>query len=133
MHVLYRSTDNNRTKGGFNRHAVLTLDARPRVASNELLPFQEGAAIRMFQSTSGRLYIAAMPYNQPARVQVWGASDAEGLRYESLADRRLSEDVQPSYAGMVVSCPRNGSIQDDVVDCLFPSGRSYHHFRIRLK
>jgi len=133
MHVLYRSNDNNRTKGGFNRHAVLAQDDRPRVVSNELLPFQEGSAIRMFQSTVGRLYIAAMPYNQPARVQVWGADDAEGLHYKLLVDKRLSKDVQPSYAGLVVSCPRNGSIQDDVVDCLFPSGRSYHHFRIRLK
>lgn len=131
LHVLYRSTDNNRTKGGFNRHAVLGADGP--VVSNDLLPFQEAASMRMFQSTAGRHGIAAVPYAAPARVQVWGAVDAEGLRYELLAEKRLGDAITPTYAGLAISCPRNGSIRDDVVDCLLPSGHSYQHFSIRMK
>jgi len=131
LHVLYRSTDNNRTKGGFNRHAVLGADGP--VTSNDLLPFQDSASMRMFQSTAGRHGIAAVPYAQPARVQVWGAVDAEGLRYELLAEKRLGDAITPTYAGLAISCPRNGSIRDDVVDCLLPSGRTYYYFDIRLK
>jgi hypothetical protein len=89
--------------------------------------------MRMFQSTAGRHYIAAMPHAQPGRIQVWGAVDAEGGRHELLTEKRLGEGVHPSYAGLVISCPRNGSIQDDEVDALFPSGHDYHHFRIKLK
>jgi hypothetical protein len=131
MHVLYRSTDNNRTNGSFNRQVVL--DPSLRVVSNDLLPFQEGASMRMFQSKAGRHHIAAIPYDQPARIQAWGAVDAEGLRYELMTERRLGEGVRPSYAGLVLSSPRDGSIQDDVVDALFPSGHDFHHFSIRLK
>lgn len=89
--------------------------------------------MRMFQSTAGRHGIAAVPYAQPARVQVWGAVDAEGLRYELLAEKRLGDAITPTYAGLAISCPRNGSIRDDVVDCLLPSGRTYYYFDIRLK
>lgn len=131
MHVLYRSTDNNRTKGGFNRHAVL--DAGLRIVANERLSFQEAASMRMFQSTAGRHYIAAVPHAPPARIQVWGAADAEGRRYELLAEKRLGDEVRPSYAGLAISCPRNGSIRDDIVDALFPSGHAYYHFQILVK
>lgn len=131
MHVLYRSSDNNRTKGSFNRHAVL--DPGLRVVSNELLSFQEGASMRMFQSKAGRHHIAAMPYDGPARIQVWGAVDADGREYELLTERRLAAGVNPSYAGLAISSPRNGSIHDDVVDALFPSGHDFHHFSIRLR
>lgn len=130
MHVLYRSTDNNRTKGGFNRHAVL--DADVRVVANELLAFQESASMRMFQSTAGRHYIVAMPYAQPVRIQVWAAGDADGLHYELLTEKRLGDEVKPSY-GLVLSCQRSGSILDDVVDALFPVGHDYHHFQILVK
>ena len=87
----------------------------------------------MCQSTTGRHYLVVMPYNQPARVQVWAATDAEGLQYKLAVEKRLNETVAPTYAGLAVSCLRNGSIQDDVIDCLFPSGHSFHYFRIRLK
>ena len=131
LHVLYRSTDNNRTRGGFNRRAVLEADGR--TLSNDLLPFQEPASMRMFQSTAGRHFLAVVPYARPARVQVWAAADADGLRYELLAERRLGDAIAPSYAGLAMSCPRNGSIRDDAVDCLLPSGHVYHHFSIRLE
>ena len=130
-HVFYVSIDNNHKEGRFNRHAVL--DAERRVVSNELLPFQGAYAVRAAQSRSGRLYLIVMSYEQPAAVEVWGAVDAEPLRFEKLAEKRLSETVVPKYAGLAVSCPRNGSLQDDRVDCLFPSGRSYYHFRIELE
>ncbi|MDG3007919.1 hypothetical protein [Paludisphaera mucosa] len=130
MHVLYMSTDNNHRPGSFNRHAIL--DAQRRLVRNELMSFQSSSTLRMFQSTAGRHYLVAMPYDQPALVQVWGAADAEGVRYELLAEKRLSDEVKPTYAGLALSCPRNGSIRDDHFDCLFPSGRSYYHFRIDL-
>lgn len=131
MSVLYRSTDNNRTKGGFNRLA--TLDADLRVVSNEPLSFQEPASMRMFQSTAGRRHIAAMPHALPARIQIWGSVDAEGRRFELLTEKRLGEGVKPSYAGLAISCPRNGSIRDDEVDALFPSGHDFHYFRVRAR
>ncbi|WP_406697364.1 hypothetical protein V5E97_00795 [Singulisphaera sp. Ch08] len=131
LHVLYFSDDNNRKRGSFNRHAIF--DAGGKCIRNALLPFQEDSAMRMAQSTDGRHYIIAIPYSQPARVQVWGATDAEGAGYALEVEKRLSKRIKPSYAGLAVSCPRNGSRQDDQIDCLFPADKDYHHFTIRLK
>jgi hypothetical protein len=131
LHVLYFSDDNNRTPGSFNRHTIY--DAQGNCQRNEKLPLQEACAMRMAQSAARRHYIIAMPYERAACVQVWRATDAKGAGYELLAEKKLSNDIRPSYAGLAVSCPRNGSRQDNQIDCLFPANRDYHFFSIHLK
>lgn len=131
VRVLYRSTDNDGRKGGFNRLAILGADGR--TVSNEPLSFQEAASMRTVRTTDGGIFVVAVPQSGPGRIQVWKEVDAEGPRYELAAEKRLGEDVRPSYAGLVVSCPRGGSIRDDEVDALFPSGHDYYYFHLSLK
>ena len=131
LHVLYMSDDNNHTPGSFNRHAIF--DAQGNCIRNDRLQFQEACAMRMAQSVAGRHYIIAMPYERAACVQVWGATDADGASYVLLAEKKLSKEIKPSYAGLAASCPRNGSRQDNQIDCLFPANRDYYWFSIHLK
>lgn len=131
LHVLYVSDDNNGIPGTFLRHAVY--DAQHTCISNELLEFQGQYMMRMAQSTSGTHYIIAMPYKETARVQLWRATDEEGLHYKLFEEKQFPTHVTPTYAGLAVSCPRNGSLRDDVIDCLFPVNHSYYYFTVALK
>jgi hypothetical protein len=130
LHVLYMSDDNNGKQGNFLRRAVY--DAQRTCIQNELLEFQGAYAMRMAQSTEGTHYIFAMPYDQTARVQLWQATDREGLHYQRLEERQLSATVKPTYSGLAISCPRNGSAQDNRIDCLFPVDHSYYYFSVSL-
>ncbi len=131
LHVLYMSDDNNGIPGTFLRHALY--DARHACLCNERLALQGEYALRMTQSTSGTHYIIAMPYKQTARVQLWRATDTEGLHYKLFGEKQFHTNAVPTYAGLAVSCPRNGSLRDDVIDCLFPVGHDYHYFSIALQ
>ena len=128
LHVLYMSEDNNHKAGSFLRHAVF--NARRALVHNELLEFQGDYMMRMAQSTDGVHYLIAMPYKEIARVQLWRATDAKGLHYKLLKEKRLDTKLAPTYAGLAVSCPRNGSRQDDVIDCLFPVNHHYYYFGV---
>lgn len=131
LHVLYMSDDNNGVAGSFLRHAAY--DRRFACVHNERLGFQGAHAMRMAQATCGRHYIIAMPYRETARVRIWGATDDQGLGYTLAGEKQFDTGLTPTYAGLAVSCPRNGSVRDDVIDCLFPVDHNYYYFSVTLK
>jgi len=130
LHVLYASSNNNGKAGTFLRHAVF--NARQTCIYNDLLEFQGGYMMRMAQSTGGVHYIIAMPYKEAARVQIWRATDTAGLHYRLFKEHQFPTGAAPTYAGLAVSCPRGGSPQNNVIDCLFPVNHDYFCFRIVL-
>jgi hypothetical protein len=130
LHVLYLSDDNNGVRGAVLRHAVY--DARRILIRNEPLEFQGEYMMRMAQAIDGTHYIIAMPYKETARVEIWQATDADGRHYKLQMKSQLPLDVAPTYAGLAVSCPRNGSLRDNVIDCLFPVNQTYYYFSIAL-
>lgn len=92
-------------------------------------------AMRMAQSKSGNLYIFAVPMDNrsaPRQIEIYRATDALGTEFvrESITEFENIEDAIMSFS---ISCPRNGSVQDDVIDCmLFRGGDEIYTFKVKI-
>ncbi len=130
LHVLYLSDDNNRQRGSFNRHKVFTETGELLATSD--LPFQDASALRMVQTIDAETYILSIPYASQAKLSVWRVTRSTQLSYELVQELTLSEDLTPQYPGISISSPRNGSLQDNRVDCILPANGRYHYFQIQF-
>lgn len=145
LHVLY--TIREYTPGTYAEGGNVTLNSAKYHAVyegntciyNEPIKFTrqseiDNYSIRMAQSVDGTLYILAMPTDEDGLfVELWRATDESGLSFELYGTRNVSDDSALSC--IVLSTPRNNSIQDNRVDCLVTNndgGHAFLYFRLEL-
>ena len=144
LHILYQKTmykiqHHNKVYSEM-WHAVYdtTVSGTPVLLYNMPIRFVNEAnayAAKFAESTSGDLYILAMPSNVNGRVEVWTSADANDYTF-TFDSARTFTDTNASIMGMVVTGPRNGSVQNNVIECMYPTRvgdqKVYRYFKVTL-
>lgn len=92
-------------------------------------------SMRMVQSTTGHIYIFAVPLNDsysPKQIEVYRATDELGTQFvlESITEL---EGVEHTITSFSVSCPRSDSKNYNTVDCMvFGSGKEIYTFNVTI-
>lgn len=136
LHVLYTADDNG-IKGRFFHHAIF--NAQNQCVFNQQVSFSkkyDEYEMRMYQSKNGTFYIAAVPVTSgvPAQVEIWKSTDKDGHNYEMVHGRAFSTPAM-SYStpySLILSSTRNGSVVDDIADCLLIINNNWYHFTINF-
>ena len=145
LHILYQKlmhgTNHHDTRYREIWHAVYdtTVSGTPELLYNMPIKFvneENYYACRFAESTSGDLYILATPANRNARVEIWTSADANDFTF-SFDSAYSFSNTSPTVLSLIVSGPRNGSVQNNVIDCMYPTSNgsgsnTYRTFRVRL-
>ena len=143
LHILYQKA----MHGTFHHdgkykeiwHAVYdtTVDGTPELLYNRPIKFvneENNYACRFAESTDGDLYILAMPANRDARVEIWTSADANDYTF-SFDSAYSFTNTETTAHSLIVTGPRNGSVQNNKIDCMYPTGSgtyTYRYFTVTL-
>lgn len=122
-------------------HAVYdctTAGMKPLEVYNKPIAFateSNGYTMRMAESTSGEVYIFAMPTDRDARCEIWKETDENAFTFKLAGCKNFSDPNTPC-SSIITTNSRNGSVIDDVVPCFYPvevGGKYiYKYFTITL-
>ncbi len=117
---------------------IATPGAEPKLLFNEPIAFASPSnfyCMRMIENTDGELHILAMPVDRDARVEIWKADDSLGKTFSLVACQNFTQKNEVTTS-LIICSPRNGSIVDNKVPCMYPidsSGQSrYMYFEVTL-
>ena len=92
-------------------------------------------ACRFAESTSGKLFILAMPVNDNARIEVWASADPDDYTF-SFDSAKVFTNTKSTIRSIILSGPRNASVQNNVIDGMYPiekgSTNAYQYFKVTL-
>lgn len=143
LHILYQKlmhgTFHHDTRYREIWHAVYdtTVSGTPTLLYNEPIRFvneDNYYACRFAESTDGDLYILAMPANVNARIEIWTSADESDYTF-SFDSAYSFSNTTTTTRSLIVTGPRNGSIQNNVIDCMYPTGsgiNTYRYFKVTL-
>ena len=145
LHVLSSTTmhgryhhDNKYVEMWHAVYDVSTPGMKPVELYNEPIAFVSPTnfySMRMTESTSGVVYILAVPSDKSARCEIWREKDSNAFEFEMVGCRSFSDSAQ-CLTSLIIGNNRNGSVVDNTVSCFYPadkgSGNAYRYFTVTL-
>lgn len=143
LHILYQKSmhgtfhHDNKYKEIWHAVYDTAVTGTPQLIYNRPIRFvneENSYACRLAESTAGDLYILAMPSNMNARVEIWSSADTNDFTFRFDSAKTFST-AEASGHSILITGPRNGSVKDNILDCMYPTGSgtaTYRYFKVTL-
>ena len=136
LHAIYLADDDG-VPGAFTYHKIFRIQNGD---AEELAHFRhhflygemEYYYQRMYEDSTGRKYIVALPQGIHPQLEIWYATDDLGTEWRLACVDTLEGGRLPSGTGgcLVIANARNNSVKGDVTSVIISSGRTWYEVTI---
>lgn len=126
-HILYHVDAKETDFRSMTYHAVIKDGEKIK---DDLL-WDHASSLRMTKDKEGNFWLLEMHYND--NVLKLHKGDSAGENFSFHCSFELPTDAPLSYAGLYLAAPRGGTLIDDFVDVVYPTGEdTWHYFRLHF-